>query len=116
MSSSPKFACRGEILCGSLAIPRFYERRDFRPAWIVSGDPLPQTDSLINAIAQTDREGLKPDDYHLANIQSLLVDVRKDKVEGNFQLFRMQQVAFNLYLLMCARTRLKATCCILKSW
>lgn len=83
MSSSPKFACRGEILCGSLAIPRFYERRDFRPAWIVGGDPLPQADSLINVIREADREGLKPDDYHLANIQSLLVEVRKDEVEGN---------------------------------
>lgn len=83
MSSSPKFACRGEILCGSLAIPRFYERRDFRPAWIVDGDPLPQAGSLINAIREADREGLKPDDYHLATIQSLLSEVRKDKVEGN---------------------------------
>lgn len=82
ISSSPKFACRGEILCGSLAIPRFYERRDFRPAWIVGGDPLPQADSLINAIREADREGLRPDDYHLANIQSLLVEVRKNKVEG----------------------------------
>jgi hypothetical protein len=97
MSSSPKFACRGEILCGSLAIPRFYERRDFRPAWIVSGDPLPQTDSLINAIAQTDREGLKPDDYHLANIQSLLVEVRKDKIEGN--LLHAEKLV-DLYLLL----------------
>jgi hypothetical protein len=26
MSSSPKFDCRGEIIRGSLAIPRFYER------------------------------------------------------------------------------------------
>ncbi len=82
MSSLPRFACRGEILCGSLAIPRFYERRDFKPAWSVDGDPLSQVDDLTNAIQMADREGLRPEDYHLTNIRSLLAELQQDKVAG----------------------------------
>jgi len=73
-----QFSCRQEILCGSSVIPVFYKRRGFSPAWSKEDGPLPQADSLISTIRESEREGLKPYDYHLDTIESLLSD-RKGK-------------------------------------
>jgi L,D-transpeptidase YcbB len=73
-----RFSCRQEILCGSSVIPVFYQRRGFAPAWSKGDGPLPQADSLIATIRESEREGLKPRDYHLDTIESLLSD-RKEK-------------------------------------
>jgi murein L,D-transpeptidase YcbB/YkuD len=73
-----EFSCRKEILCGSSVIPVFYRRRGFSPAWSREDGPLPQADSLVSTIRESEREGLKPYDYHLDTIESLLSD-RKGK-------------------------------------
>jgi len=76
----PKILCRGELICGSAALPRFYERRLFRPAWIADDGPLPQVESFVQAVQEADREGLRPEGYHLANIKSLLAELRQDMI------------------------------------
>jgi murein L,D-transpeptidase YcbB/YkuD len=77
-----KFGCRGELICGVSLIPQFYQRRGFSPAW--SGDEgiSPQAGSLIEEINRADQEGLRPDDYHLANIVSLLKMIEKKQALG----------------------------------
>lgn len=54
-----------ERITSSIVLPEFYERRNFRPAW-TNPDTVSQ---LINAIKNSDKEGLNPDDYHLAQIK-----------------------------------------------
>jgi murein L,D-transpeptidase YcbB/YkuD len=68
-------------LCGSSVIPTFYQQRGFTPAWSGEDGRVSQAESLIAAIRESDREGLSPDDYHLAAIESLLAD-RGEKQTG----------------------------------
>jgi murein L,D-transpeptidase YcbB/YkuD len=72
-----KIVCRGELICGSAALRRFYEHRLFRPAWIADDGPLPQVDSFIQSVQEADREGLRPEGYHLSSIKSLLAELRQ---------------------------------------
>jgi murein L,D-transpeptidase YcbB/YkuD len=72
-----QFSCRQEILCGSSVIPVFYQRRGFAPAWSGDDGPLPQADSLMATIRESEREGLNQYDYHMDTIESLLSDRRE---------------------------------------
>jgi murein L,D-transpeptidase YcbB/YkuD len=63
--------CRKELLCGPSVVLRFYARRAFRPAWSSDGGPLPQAAALIGEIHRADRDGLGPEDYHLAGIEAV---------------------------------------------
>jgi hypothetical protein len=67
-----RFICRRQILCGPNTLIRFYSERDFRPAWSDDGGVLPQATTLARAILEADRDGLRPDDYHLAPIEDLM--------------------------------------------
>ncbi|UCG66192.1 MAG: L,D-transpeptidase family protein [Deltaproteobacteria bacterium] len=69
--------CRGDLLCSSAVLPRFYAHRDFQPAWINDQGLLPQSMSLIEAIHGAYQEGLRPEDYHLANIEALIDEAVK---------------------------------------
>jgi len=77
----PKILCRGEQICGSAALPLFYERRLFRPAWITDDGPLSQADSLVQSVQEAHREGLRPEGYHLSDIKSLLAEVREATIQ-----------------------------------
>ena len=77
-----KFSCRGELICGVSLIPKFYRRRSFSPAWSGDQGVLPQARSLIEEINKADQEGLRPDDYHQANIVSLLKMIEKKQAQG----------------------------------
>ena len=48
-------------------LPRFYERRDFEPAW----KDEKQIDRLIDLAGQMKMEGLNPEDYHLTALKKL---------------------------------------------
>ncbi len=50
------------------AVTHFFEACAFEPAWDVPRD----SDAIREAIADSDREGLTPADYHLAEIDALL--------------------------------------------
>jgi murein L,D-transpeptidase YcbB/YkuD len=55
----------------------FYKQHGFRPVWTQpdsSGEhrkPLPQTDELIYALKDADRDGLVPDDYQVSRLMTL---------------------------------------------
>ena len=68
----------GEPVYASLALPSFYERRLYRPAWSDERGPTRLADDLIDAIRRSDLEGLRSEDYHLAGIDALLAGVRAD--------------------------------------
>ena len=75
-----RFICRGELICGIAELPLFYQRRDYRPAWIANQRFTSMATSLIETIAHIDQEGLRPTDYHLTNLQELLAKIWQDQV------------------------------------
>lgn len=77
-----KIVCRAELLCGSAVLPRFYKHRAFQPAWITEHGPQPQATILIKAIHEANREGLRPQDYHLDTIEALLEKTHHSVVTG----------------------------------
>ncbi|MGD9232821.1 MAG: L,D-transpeptidase family protein [Desulfobacterales bacterium] len=78
-----RFRCRGELICGLLQIPLFYQRREFSPAWCSDKGILPQAESLITEIKGANNEGLRPDDYHLSSILSLIENIEGQQALGN---------------------------------
>lgn len=66
-----------ESVYAAVALPSFYERRAYLPAWINEKRPLPEAKYLFEAIQRADEEGLRPDDYHLNKIEHLLSQARK---------------------------------------
>jgi len=73
----------GEPVYASLALPSFYERRLYRPAWSDERGPTRLADDLIDAIRRSDLEGLRSEDYHLAGIEAVLAAVRADAKRGS---------------------------------
>jgi len=71
-----------EPVYASVALPGFYVRRLYRPAWSDKGGPTRLGDDLVNALRRADRDGLRPKDYHLAAIENLLEGVRADVRSG----------------------------------
>ena len=77
-----EFSCRGELICGVSLIPQFYQQRGFSPAWTEKEGILPQARSLVAEINRANHEGLRSDDYHRANIVSLVKMIEKKQAVG----------------------------------
>ena len=77
-----EFRVRCEPVYASVALPGFYLRRLYRPAWNDKNGPTRMVDDLVSALRRADFEGLRPKDYHLAAIENLLVAVRADVRSG----------------------------------
>jgi murein L,D-transpeptidase YcbB/YkuD len=75
----PRIEVGDELIYSSVALPLFYERRVYRPAWSDDSGPLSHIDGLITAIGLADQEGLRPGDYHLAKLQAILGEVRQNQ-------------------------------------
>ncbi|MDP2886239.1 MAG: L,D-transpeptidase family protein [Ignavibacteria bacterium] len=65
---------RGDSIYSFELIRTFYEGRSYRPAWSAPNGILPDADSLVDAIKGADREGLRPQEYHLAALESILME------------------------------------------
>jgi len=50
----------------------FYSDRDFKPLWSSPKGPAPRVQSFLKAVRDADLDGLRPQDYHLSRIESLL--------------------------------------------
>ena len=74
--------CQGERLCGSAALPLFYKRREFQPAWQSDGIILSQADTLIDSIKKADLDGMRPTDYHLEHLEQVLSLVRRKETKS----------------------------------
>ncbi|MEJ2217113.1 MAG: L,D-transpeptidase family protein [Gemmatimonadota bacterium] len=62
----------GDPIYSRTALPQFYERRTYVPAWSDDRGPLPRVNALLESIESARREGLNPEDYHLSAIRSTL--------------------------------------------
>lgn len=63
-----------QALYATTALPTFYERRGYAPAWVAGGRPTTAARRLVEAIAGAEDEGLRPADYHLEAIRHLLAE------------------------------------------
>jgi murein L,D-transpeptidase YcbB/YkuD len=68
----PRIVVAGELIHCSAELPRFYERRLFRPAWSDARAPLPPAPRLLAALRLAVREGLDPGVYHLKRLEAQL--------------------------------------------
>ncbi|MEE8301958.1 MAG: L,D-transpeptidase family protein [Candidatus Tectomicrobia bacterium] len=75
MRSTNRFAIDGAPIAAIRAIPAFYEQRQFQPAWTA---PI-NIDALLDAVRDSQAEGLDPDDFHL----HALLELRQHIVQRN---------------------------------
>lgn len=75
----PRIEIADEPIYSSIVLPLFYERRAYRPAWSDNSGPLWQINDLITAIGNADREGLRPADYHLDKLKTILEEIRHNQ-------------------------------------
>jgi L,D-transpeptidase YcbB len=66
-----RFECRGEPICSIRFMPLFYNERSFVPVWLDTNGVRPIAHALIRTIETSDREGLRPGEYHLESIRSM---------------------------------------------
>lgn len=59
----------GERIHAERSVRRFYEGRQFAPTWTSEGRPTEALSQLLRAVRRADRHGLRPDDYHLTEIE-----------------------------------------------
>ena len=63
------------------SVKKFYALRNFSLLWTDSSGMIPAVDSMIHIIRHAKRYGLIPEDYHLYELEDLLIDsVSGDKV------------------------------------
>jgi len=74
--------CQRDRICGSDVLPDFYRARDFRPAWTDNGLVLADASSFLDALRLVAEDGLDPENYHLAALDSLLAEINAAKVKG----------------------------------
>lgn len=55
-----------------LTLGRFYEKRQFAPAWLEQGKPTARAGLLLAALQKASQEGLNPADYGVARITNLM--------------------------------------------
>lgn len=75
------------LIYSKIMLPKFYEERGYTPAWFDSNNQSLKIDELLTVIANSDQEGLHPDDYHLEltrdyrdRIIALMNDKNRDKL------------------------------------
>jgi L,D-transpeptidase YcbB len=68
--------CRRDKLCGSDVLPEFYRARDFRPAWIDDALSLSDAAAFLEALRLVSGDGLDPENYHLAALESLVREIK----------------------------------------
>lgn len=83
------------IIVGDL-VARYYESRQFQPAW----QDAARLNALITSIGELRDDGLDPDDYHYPSLQSYRLDLRMNKltVEDRANLDLLATDAFMLSL------------------
>lgn len=72
-----RLVSQGKTIYASPLLPRFYKERDYRPGWSDDNGSLPQVDALLKAIREAEAEGLRPEDYHISEIHSILKEIRR---------------------------------------
>jgi murein L,D-transpeptidase YcbB/YkuD len=86
-----------EPIYTSVALPLFYGRRIYKPAWVSDQGPLDTAAQQVKMIREVDREGLRPEDYHLIKLETILSQIR-DEQEKQIPLNPQRLVDLDLLL------------------
>ncbi len=81
MRTPRSFCIREGLACPSL-LTRFYAARKYRPAWCAGPGLNAEALDLIASIGKAPEVGLRPADYHLDAIETLVQKVSKDPAAG----------------------------------
>ncbi len=63
-------------------LPTFYEKQNYSPAWVGNKGITPQADVLIRIIREADKEGLRPGDYHIDQIEETVAEINQNQSDG----------------------------------
>lgn len=74
--------CGESLIYGSTAMQDIYLHRLFQPAWISDEGPLPHVEPFLQRIGKADLDGLRPADYHLDHMTSLLSQWRESMAKN----------------------------------
>jgi murein L,D-transpeptidase YcbB/YkuD len=58
-------------------LAHFYAQRAYEPAWTHQDGALPEVESLLTVLATADRDGLRPQDYQLTQLEARFQEVRQ---------------------------------------
>jgi murein L,D-transpeptidase YcbB/YkuD len=95
--------CGNEFLCGSSVLPRFYEARNFVPAWMAEGRPTAAMDELVAAIREAWTSGLDPAAYRFSRVQSLVENLKNGRGPRNPEGFvDLDMILTDSFLLMAS--------------
>ena len=94
--SPPSLRVGDDLIYSSTALPQFYERRAFEPAWVSEGKVTPQTTELVKSLESARSHGLRPSDYHFERITKL---VRRLEQETNLERLLKTGLVVDLELL-----------------
>ncbi len=72
----PELQADGSPFRATPDLPCFYDRRGFAPAWIGDAGLRREADELLAAIGDAAADGLRPEDYHQADLQRRLLQAR----------------------------------------
>lgn len=64
------------------SLPALYQTRDYKPVWIGENGPIPETNMMIEAIKNSSREGLNPENYNLKEIEDTLSRIKAGSGSG----------------------------------
>ncbi|MCJ7488290.1 MAG: L,D-transpeptidase family protein [Candidatus Aminicenantes bacterium] len=73
----PQITVGSDIIFASIALPQFYERRVYNAAWSRNNVPSPLVSSYLSSLEQAWKDGLRPQDYHLAALSTLIEKIQQ---------------------------------------
>ncbi len=79
----PEFVLNDDLIYSRTVLPKFYEQRLFRPAWVTDQRISPMAFELVSALESATENGLRPSDYHFERIKALMDEI---DWHHNFQL------------------------------
>ncbi|HKI01601.1 MAG TPA: hypothetical protein VKK31_06445, partial [Thermoanaerobaculia bacterium] len=76
-------ATDGATFRATPALPCFYDRRGFAPAWTGDAGLRPEAGELLAAVADAAGDGLRPEDYHLGGLEQRIAQARSQPAPGD---------------------------------
>jgi murein L,D-transpeptidase YcbB/YkuD len=73
---------QSEAIYSRSLVDQFYESHAFTPAWSKEGVLSDDALELLNSIQKADREGLRPEEYHLNILERWVKEMRADQGRG----------------------------------
>lgn len=81
-----QLSAAGEAILATSALPEFYVRRVYQPAWSRQGQPSAAAEAMLAAIEDSRLQGLEPEHYHRTAIHSTRAALRDETLDAERRL------------------------------